>query len=501
MQRKFLRLSITRLAFISIFNWGCTKIDNTTLGADLIPAVDNVSTFADTLFVDGAREQITDTTRLSRLETHILGSINNDPVFGKTKADIFLELKPSFFPFYFGNSKDTINPLVNASTHFDSAFLCLSYLGFYGDSTKPQHFKVYQLDENTTNFVDTAAHLLSFQPNRPFLGNLIGETTVFQPNLKNYTFLKTSKKDSVTGQLRIKLSNSFLTSLVSRDSAKDKPNNLFYRDSLFKIKYKGFAVVADGGNDANGLFYISLSNASTRLEVHYVATNTKLDTAFSSFPLSTGSFASITPSANANLLVRDTSASQFPNAQDPTALYIQSAPGSAISLSIPALSSLSNRIIHRAELFLEQVPGSPGNEVLSAPAYLYLDLVDTGTTKKYKPLYYDLSPNEFYNPDNTTSFFPTSGIDHSYYGGYIRTITDALGTRSYYTFNLTRYVQNLVTRRGTNYKFRVFAPYNLSYYGLNRSYSNSLAFGRVKIAGGNNPNKYRLRMRIVWSRI
>ncbi len=499
MQRKFLCL-LAGLACVSLFNWGCTKIDSTELGADLLPAVDNVLTFADTLTIDAAREQITDTSRLSRTETHVLGSINNDPVFGKTKANIFLQLKPAFFPYFFGNSKDTINPALNAATHFDSVFLCLSYTSFYGDTSRPQRFKVYQLDENTANFADTVSHLLSFQPDKMYLGNLLGEKTVYQPDLKNYTILRTSKKDSVTRQIRIKLSNSFLAALVSRDSAKDKPNNFFYSDSLFKSKYKGFAVVADGGNDANGLFYISLTDAATRLEIHYVAANTKLDTAFSSFPLSNGTLFNLTASANANSLIRDTSTAQFPNAPDPTALYIQSAPGSAISLKVPALSTLSNRIIHRAEIFLEQVPGSAGDDVLTAPKFLYLDLIDTGSTKKYKPLYFDLSPNEFYNPDNSTAFFPSGSIDHNYYGGYLRTTTDAFGTRSYYTFNLTRYVQNLVTKGGTNYKFRVYAPYNLNYYGFNLTYKNNLAYGRVKIGNGAN-SKHRLRMRIVYSRI
>lgn len=488
------------MACIFIVNIGCNKVETTTLGADLIPAVDNVLTYADTFFIDGVRELQVDTTRISRTDTHVLGKINNDPVFGKTKADIFLELKPSFFPYYLGNSKDTINPAINPATHYDSAFLCLTYKSFYGDTTKAQNFKVYQLDENTSNFSDTVSYLLNFQPNKPYLGNLLGQATVYQPDLKNYTFLKTSKKDSITRQIRIKLSNTFLATLVSSDSAKDKPNNFFYSDSAFKKKYKGFAVIADGGNDANGLFYINLTATNTRLEVFYVAANTKLDTAFSSLPLSVGSFFAVTASANANTVVRDTASSQFPNSPDANALYIQSAPGSAISLKIPQLSTYSNRIIHRAEIILEQIPGSPGNEVLIAPNYLYLDIIDTTSPKKYKPLYFDLSPSSFYNPDDPLYFFPQQGIEFTYYGGDRRTKTDALGTRSYYNFNLTRYIQNLVTKHGTNYKFRVYAPYNLNYYGFTLKYQNELCYGRVKIGNGNNAN-FRLRMRIVYSKL
>ena len=501
MQRKSLRFLLVGMAFIYLFNLGCNKIDTTELGADLIPAVDNIFTFADTFYINAVREQNTDTTRLFRTENHVLGSINNDPVFGKSKANIFLQLKPSFFPFFFGNAGDTINPSRNLATHYDSVFLCLSYKGFYGDTTRAQHLKVYQLAENTSNFSDTILQLLNFQPNQPYLGNLLGETTVYQPELKNYTVLKTSRKDSITRQIRIKLSAAFLNTLVSRDSAQGSSNNIFYKDSLFKEKYKGFAVVADGGSGANGFFYISLTDAATRLEVHYVAGNAnKLDTAFTSLPFSVGSFAAVSASANANYLARDTSSSEFPNSSSPTALYLQTAPGSAISFKIPELALLNNRIIHRAEIFLEQIPGTSQNDVLAAPQYLYLDLIDTGNTKKYKPIYYDLSPNEFYYPDNSNLFYPSQGIDQNYYGGFERKLVDAFGTRSYYTFNLTRYVQNLVTRHETNYAFRVYAPYNLHYYGFKLTYKNSLAYGRIKIGNGNNAN-YRLRMRLVYSNL
>lgn len=488
------------LACVSLFYWGCTKIDSTVLGEDLI-TIDNVYTFDTTLSIDAVREKIIDTSRAGVSDIHVLGNINNDPIFGKTKADIFVQLKPAFFPFYFGNASDTINPALNAKTHFDSVFLCLSYTGFYGDTTKPQHLKVYQLDENTGNFIDSFAHLFNFQPDRPYLGNFLGEATVSEPDLKNYTFLNTSLKDSVTGQIRIKLSNTFLAALISGDSALDKPNHFFYNDSLFNEKLKGFAIVSEGNNDANGLFYISLTAANTRLEVHYVSANANiLDTSFTAFPLSVGISTALTRSASANYIKRDTSSSEFPTHPEDTSLYIQSTPGSAIRLNIPGLAGLSNRIIHRAEIILDQLPGSPGDDVLTAPAYLYLDLLDTSSANQYKPVYYDLSPNDFYDPDNSAAFFPASGIDNVYYGGYLRTLIDASGTRSYYTFNLTRYIQNLVTRGGTNYKFRVYAPTKLNYYGLNLQYKNNLAFGRVKIDNGTK-SKYRVRLHIIYSKI
>lgn len=501
MQRKFLFL-LAGLACVIIFNWNCTKIDTTQLGGDILPAVDNVYTFADTLLIDASREPLDeDTIKIERSEPHILGNINNDPIFGKTKADIFVQLKPTFFPFYFGNFGDTINPFFNSKTHFDSAFICLSYSAFFGDTSKAQHFKVYQLDEGTTNFYDTTSHYLNFQPDRP-MNKLIGEATIYQPDLKNYVYLKTSKKDSITRQIRIKLNSSFLSSIQLGDTISNSSFNFFRNDSSFKKAYKGFAIVADGANSANGLFYINLDDSATRLEVHYVAGNAnKLDTAFSSFRLSNGSFFNVSSSASANYVLRDTSSSEFPRSPDPTALYIQSAPsGSAVRLKVPGLAGMTNRIIHRAEIIVEQIAGSTGNDVFSAPQYLYLDLIDSGNTRKYKPIYYDLNNTQSYDPDNFISFFPAQGIDQNYFGGFKRVMQDGAGIRSYYNFNVTRYVQSLLTKGGINYNFRLFAPYNIRYYGMKLTYKNNLAYGRVKIGNGSNA-KYRLRMRIVYSKL
>lgn len=500
MQIKFLRLSLAALACFCFINWGCTKIDTTELGADLIPAVDNVHTFADTLEINGSREPNIDSNRLASSENHVLGSINNDPVFGKTKADLFLELKPGFFPYYFGNANDTINPI--HGTQFDSVILCLSYKGYYGDTTLPQKLSVYALDQNTSNFKDSV-YRLDFQPNQPYT-NLIGQAVIDPLAVKKQVFIN-GGQDSVTNQVRIKLDNSFLNVIKSFDSSATSLNNAFHSDSVFKEIFKGFAVVSDNGSSSNGLFYISLTDALTRLEIHYTKRNAGvIDTSYSTWNFSTGTSALVSRSAQANYLKRDTAGSEFAVSPQADALYIQSAPGSAVNLSIPELTNYPNRIIHRAEVFIEQVPGDPMlDKVLTPPAYLYLDLIDdTANPRKYKPVYFDLSPNTFYLPDVAVSgsFFPSGGIDHNYFGGFLRSVTDSRGTRSYYSFNLTRYVQNMITQGGINYKMRVYAPYNLSYYGFILTYSNNLAFGRVKIGNGNNPN-YRMRMRIVYSNL
>ncbi|MBL0358485.1 MAG: DUF4270 family protein [Chitinophagaceae bacterium] len=495
------------VAFLLVLSvWGCTKIDTTTLGSDLIPAVDNVHTFADTLLINGTQGIFNDTfTRVSYTDYHALGSITNDPVFGTTSSDLYLQLKPNYYPFYFGNAGDTINnviaPVIGSNgTSFDSAVLCLSYKTFFGDTTAPQKLSVYQLDNGISNFKDSS-YKLDFRPDQTAGETLIGSITMDPRRVRDYIFFKGSKKDSVTNQIRIKLDNSFLQSLIgpiNRDTS--FLTSMYRSDSLFKDKIKGFRIKAEG--IGNGLFYVSLTDATTRLEVHYKKVrNNVIDTAYSSFYFSTGLTSSISSQATHMDRVRSGAEVSSPN---PDALYIQTTPGTYANLSIPALSGFQNSIIHRAEIVVEQIPTFDAlDKSMLPPAYLYLDLLnDTAVEYKFKPVYYDLNPSSTYLPDNHIYFLPTAGIDYTYFGGYLRQKTAGGGNaRYYYTFNISRHVQHIVTNGINNYNFRLYAPVSLSYYGFNVAFRNLLADGRVKIGNGTNGAGYKMYMRIVYSKI
>jgi hypothetical protein len=88
------------LSLSIIFIWGCTKLDTTNLGGDLIPEVDNVNTFADTLDIITGSGIFDDSTKLSLTEEYALGKITNDPLIGGTEANLYLQLKPSYYPYY-----------------------------------------------------------------------------------------------------------------------------------------------------------------------------------------------------------------------------------------------------------------------------------------------------------------------------------------------------------------------------------------------------------------
>lgn len=63
-------------------------------------------------------------------------------------------------------------------------------------------------------------------------------------------------------------------------------------------------------------------------------------------------------------------------------------------------------------------------------------------------------------------------------------------SHKYYTFNITRYVQRIVTQHTRVYDMRLYAPFNINYpqySGAYIPYGNNVAFGRVKIGSGSQP--------------
>ncbi len=507
MHRFSCSLFVPILLFLAIINWNCSKINTTSIGQDLIPAVDNVSTFADTLEINTTQAVFFDTTRVSNTDNHTLGSITNDPVFGTTKANVFVELKPAFFPYYFGNTGDTVDAVVNPAPNtsgFDSIVLCLAFKGLYGDTTKKQRFDVFKIDKDANDFRNFS-YKLDYQP--AITPGSIGSAEILPTEVKNIIRFPGSKNDTVTNQIRIKLNQSFLSEFVASLDTSSGSSSIFRSDSLYKNLLRGFAIKTGELAKSNALFYVDLNSTNTRLEVHYKKRrNAVLDTTFSSFYFSTSSSASVSSSGHANYLKRDSSLAEFIKSPGADALYLQTGPGTYATLKIPRLSSFPNSIIHKAEIIVEQIPASTPDlaeldKALAPPQYLYLDLVDTISPLNYKPVYYDLNPAVPYNPDNNLFFFPTGGVDFNYFGGFVQRKNDALGNSIYhYSFNVSRYVQNMVTKRTANYALRLYAPHNLTYYNKVFAFKNSLANGRIKVGSGSNPN-YKLRLRIVYSKI
>jgi Domain of unknown function (DUF4270) len=499
-QKRILPIAVTAIAFFSLFGWNCTKFDTTEIGSDLLPPVDNVNTFDTVLTINSTQGIFNDTTIISRTDDHALGVINNDPLFGQTTANIFMQLKPSFYPFYFGKQNDTLNGF---GAGLDSVVLCLNYKGFWGDSTIPVHFEVREV--NDAKFRDSVyiAKTVNYQPN--YSGITIGSTDVDVRKLGD-TVKYTNGKEFSIFQVRIKLNQAWALALYNKDTM---PGHAFLSDSLYRLAYNGLAVIANAGG--NGLLYSNLSESSTKLEIHFRRRNNGvIDSTYYSFKLNSSFSGSETnaPSNTTNNIIRNRMGPVLN--PPPGEHYIQTAPGTYIDLSIPALSTLSNRIIHRAEIIIEQIPTDPLDKILTPPNFLYLDLKDSGTIARWKSIYKDLNPNASYDPDfKAGPFLPFDvqgniNFDFSYYGGFIRDKNDLFGNQiKFYNFNISKYVQQIVTNHIPNYGLRLYAPYSITYpqhAAQNFPFSNNIAYGRVRIGSGSNPN-YRMRLRIVYSKL
>lgn len=460
-----------------LLSWNCTKIDTTNLGGNLIPPVDNIHTFDTTLTVIANNFDTAVCDSVYRTDLHAFGIIPNDPYFGKTTASMYFELKPQYFPFAFpASDKDSLL--------LDSAVLVLHYASSYGDTLIPQKALVYKLDDKfSADSTYTTCDVFSYNS-----ANLIGEQTFIPARLTDSVH---ALKEDANNQLRIRLSDAFGKAFILDSS------EVFKSDTTYKIYFKGFALIADQIFGGNAINYFNLGNADTRLSFYFRTSRSNVkDTTRIDFPFTYYS-------GEANSVIRERGTSEITNnLTHPPAgdsiIYIQTSPGSYAELKIPGLNGLSNRVIHRAELIVDQVySGLPSDAYLTTPNYLYLDRKDTSTNGGYRPI-----PCDFTMSGGTPNF--------SSFGGIKKIINDGTGHQvSQYVFNISRYVQSIVTKGTKNATLRLSSPYSITNSvnivdECNNGIApfnfplNNIADGGVKLNGTNNTST-RIRLHIIYS--
>ena len=504
-------LALTLGSFIIalfIISSSCKKINEATeLGGDVIPAVDNVTTFDTTLTVEAYNDLFTlggapadslrqDTTRSSYADEQFLGRIDNDPLFGRSDAQMYFELKPLNFPFAFANKKDSI--------FLDSVVLVLDYVETYGDTLASQTVNVSEI---TSTFRADSAYFV--RKNSDFTtGGLLGSTTFAPASLDDTV---KAFQDTTIRQLRIKLDPAFGNRLLGYDSISSGPNNAYSSDSAFKVKFKGFALKSLGGNALMGF---NLQGTNTKLAIYYKylhGVGTDLDTTVAYFNFKAFATYFSLASAAHNYVGRDYTGFPIQTAQGGTApdpiLFLQNTPGSFATLKVPGLVGMSNRVIHRAELIAEQEYDIQGSDtIFPPPNFLYLDAF-TPSISKFRNIPYDVIYDGVSSSFNLNSFgiAPVNTTDAS--GHVVRA----------WKFNISRYVQHIVNGTEQVYDLRLFAPFEAkdAYFPpVPNAVATTnpppvfvnprLAIGRVRIRGNTgtaDPSPHKLRIHIIYSRI
>ncbi|HEY6505653.1 MAG TPA: DUF4270 family protein [Chitinophagaceae bacterium] len=498
------QLALTLGSFITglviIFS-SCKKINQAIeLGGDLIPPIDNIHTFDTSITVEAYNDLFTlsgadplkeDSLTSSYTDEHFLGFIDNDIFFGKTDAQMFLELKPVLYKYTFANKPDSL--------HIDSVVLVLDYVETYGDSIAAQTLNVYEVDQSADFRVDTS-YFVRRNTDITYT-NLLGSRTIIPASLKDSV---KAYQDTTSRQLRIRLSDAFGQRLLNYDTA--GANDAYSSDSAFRSKFKGFAVKSVAGNAIMGF---NLQGANTKLAIYYRYDKGgpgNYDTTVDYFRFKPFSTFFLSGSASHNYIGRDYSGYPIQMAQGGTTpdpfVYIQNTPGSFATIKIPALGNLTNRVVHRAELIAEQAY-DPSDAMFSPPAFMYLDAYNPLLSGYNMIIPYDLLFDGSGNL-NLGSFgvAPVNALDGA--GNVVKT----------WKFNLTRYVQHVVNDTEPVYDLRLFSPYYaIGYYrpfpgaqpSLQRVFINpTIAKGRVRLAGNTgplDPNPQRMRLRIVYSKL
>ena len=459
--------------FLSLlfFFSSCKKINEATeLGGDLIPAVDNVHTFEVSLNAITKNVFFNDSTKVRYPDLVSLGDLN-DPDFGNTHANIDFNIVPSSVGSYPFLNKDSV--------YIDSVVLSLSYVAAFGDTVNNgmQTVRVYEISPNAP-FNDTVLYAYA-DANSDFatVGPELGFANYTVKNLKDtLTLARAGDTAKVNNVLRIPLDNSLGVRFAQYDTTVG-----YKSDSLFQTLFRGLALKADAGG--NALSYFSLSDINnTKLTVYFRATlNGKTDTT---------SFDYIHAiNGQSNYVNRDPGGSYltYLNNGASDKIYLQSAPGSYVAIKIPQLDTFSNKVIHRAEIVATRIPSS-GADIFSTPVQLMLDRRNKSGDTIFM-LHEDLVVSS------------TGSVGFSAFGG-------RLHADDTYRFNISRYVQGLVTRHEPNDTLRIYAPLRTEVYnsGLRAKITipviDAIAKGRVVLGGGTyTDSTSRLRLRIIYSNL
>lgn len=486
MKSRILVLSIGSIFLTSlVFFQSCKKINEATqLGGDLIPAVDNVNTFEAFLDVETDNFLLPDSTRIGRTDEMALGVLN-DPSFGTTKSEMYFSISSPTYGTYPFKTRNTDSVAV------DSIILTTAFTQLYGDSTSVQNLQVFEINQSA-DFDTAGLHYPISNPDFALAGSLSPVTSV------DFTTLNDSKQvlnkigdtSTIVNQLRIPLFTTIASRFIGYDTT---ATGAYKNDSLFRTFFKGIAIKVVGG-DNKALAYFNLSDSKSGLSFYCKITqNGKVDTTVVTFPVVNGIAANLVKRTVLNPTYAANLGTPPPSVNKPV-LYIQSSPGSYATVRVKGLEALSNRVIHRAELQINALPTSD-DTLLVKPKLLFLDAIDSlRNIKRTIPIDFAFSQGSY----NIQSF-----------GGTFKNNTTF--------FNITRYVQSIVTRHDSLYTMRIYAPFEtIPWFSLPGSapiypYSpifpsliinTPIAYGRVILGGGSHPDSTkRMRLRIVYSKI
>ena len=415
-------------AWVVIAFWSCSD-DPSKIGLGILPTGDLVHVMKAT---DRNIQSYTDhdvTLRTDETGYNLLGTIN-DPVFGKTATEFASQYRISSYPKY------------KKEDHVDSLVYYVAYKEYYGDSTTPQKFKVYELASDLSfdakYYQDTDLKSLA---KTNALASLTYIPRFSKDSLTTNSPSKADPQDTVTHELAFYLDNSLATKLMTADTTILSDNKLF--TNYFKGLYVESEDISQGGA------VMKIIGSGLVLYFHKDNDTTKyLD-----------NFYSNGNAARVNRFHHDYSTTSFAtdlgnSASNDTLIYLQTTGGLHSKITVPNLGSwtklipeladtkdTANLIINQAQLIFTVEPTMTDIKVYKTAEQLFLVAIDKAqnlSDSLVRPSDYYLSP--------------------AYFGGAYNK------TDQTYRFNITRHMQDIIEGKKTNYGFYLETVYKNSMY-------------------------------------
>ncbi len=455
---RFIKSDLLTL-LVSLFILGSCK-NPTGVGLDVDPNI-ALETKIDSSFEVNTKLLKQDSIVTNYTERNTLGYFN-DPVFGKTTANLALGLAMPTTSYSFGTN-----------TVLDSAILVLPVSDFYGDSAGSSFVaEVRQLNEVLYNesgksYYSSKKWLTNstLLASKNFKANVVDSITI--------TDIRTGLIDSVkrvSGQLRIKLDANFvLNNIINLDSA-NKVSTLAFNNY---IKGLFVSINKTTTSGAGGLFSIdAYTSGGAKLDVFYKTTNTEgvIDTLTNTFSINgaSGNAATEVTWDMTGTAVKTELESTSTNSN---LLYLKGLGGTYVKVDFPELDKLkalgTNVSINRAELIFY-------NDI--SPANGSYDPISRLRTYRW-----DIANRPQLVPDESPSDFRYLGP--GFVGGY--------SNNNSYVFNFTGYIQDLMNGKLKDFGTFITPSDFTTASGLN-------VLGRSIVGGGSNTT-YKVKLRVFYT--
>lgn len=343
MLKKFSWFSAGLFLITALLFTTCKK-ENNDLGLEIQPPSDKLNVFSTDTTSVIAYSQIVDSVKTDETSVSLLGSIL-DPVFGKSTASFFTQLRLSQSAVSFGT-----NPVL------DSLILSLKYKGYYGDTNAVMTVRVFELAEQIQ--IDSQYYS---QQSVAVKETLLGQKT-FTPDFTNDMILG---GDTLAPHLRVNLGT--LTSELA-NKLFNAPADSMANNGSFLNYFYGLYVTAEPANSDGVIIYLDLLSSLSEMTLYYhndtedsLSFEYLINSNCARFGNFSHDYSLGSPAFKAQAIDKDTTLGK-------SICYVQALGGVKTFVRFPSIKNYYSNgkiAVNEARLFLSCYESDPGLEVAS----------------------------------------------------------------------------------------------------------------------------------------